>query len=334
MRKNRESYEARLTAEESPPAIAPAVSVIVPVYNVEPYLHRCVDSLTGQTLTDIEIILVDDGSTDGCGRICDEYAAADPRVRVVHQENVGLSEARNAGIDRARADYLMFVDSDDWVEPDFCRIPFELAVKQRADLVIFQFRKRRNGKELRRHYSIAEGPKTQEEALDIILRGAAMTAWNKLYHRDLFRKNRYPKGRVYEDAFLTPVLVHEARHIFYSSAVLYNLEYREGSITTVLSDSHARDWLDSRSTTAQNLKNWGYAARAESYYLKCMLIFVSNKWQSPQFADDCIRYLRSIKRLPPHFPFKQRCKYYLCISLCRITPKLYRLVCRCWQRLF
>ena len=82
MRKDRESLEARLTAEERPPAIVPAVSVIVPVYNVEPYLHRCVDSLTGQTLTDIEIILVDDGSTDGCGRICDEYAAADPRVRL------------------------------------------------------------------------------------------------------------------------------------------------------------------------------------------------------------------------------------------------------------
>ena len=145
MRKNRESYEARLTAEESPPAIAPAVSVIVPVYNVEPYLHRCVDSLTGQTLTDIEIILVDDGSTDGCGRICDEYAAADPRVRVVHQENAGLSEARNAGIDRARADYLMFVDSDDWVEKDYCRIPWEIARSQQADLVMFQFRELRNG---------------------------------------------------------------------------------------------------------------------------------------------------------------------------------------------
>ena len=329
MRKNRESYEARLTAEESPPAIAPAVSVIVPVYNVEPYLYRCVDSLTGQTLTDIEIILVDDGSTDGCGRICDEYAAADPRVRVVHQENAGLSEARNAGIDRARADYLMFVDSDDWVEPDFCRIPFELAVKQRADLVIFQFRKRRNGKELRRHYSIAEGPKTQEEALDIILWGAAMAAWNKLYHRELFRNNRYPKGRVYEDVFLTPVLVHEARHIFYSSAVLYNLEYREGSITATNTADHAKDWLDARTATAQHLDHWGYASMAETYYIAGILIFISRKWHAPELYSQCIRFLRSVKRCPLSLPFTLRCRFYLCTA----SPKLYMLANRYCRRL-
>ena len=116
----------------------PLVSVIVPVYNVEPYLHRCIDSLVHQTLKDIEIILIDDGSTDGCGKICDEYAAADTRIRVVHQENAGLCEARNTGIDRAQADYLMFVDSDDWVQAEFCEIPLMLAKEHQADLACFR----------------------------------------------------------------------------------------------------------------------------------------------------------------------------------------------------
>ncbi len=329
MRKNRKSFEACLTAEESPPAIAPAVSVIVPVYNVEPYLHRCVDSLTGQTLTDIEIILVDDGSTDRSGAICDEYAAMDARIRVVHQENAGLSEARNAGIDRARADYLMFVDSDDWVEPDFCRIPYDIAREQQADLVMFQYRYVKYGKEKKRRYSIKDGLKTQEEALHLIFGCAGRVAWNKLYYRELFREKRYPEGMVYEDVFLTPVLVHEANRVFYSSAVLYNQEYREGSITTDLSDSSAQHWLDAKTLSAQRLKEWGYADKAESYYLMSMLSFAAKGWRSPELNAKCIRYLRSLKHCPAHFPLKQRCKFHLC----RISPGLYRLVCRGYRLL-
>ena len=94
------------------------VSVIVPVYNVEAYLGRCVDSILAQTYRNLEVILVDDGTKDNCDRICDDYAAGDPRIRVIHKENGGLSSARNAGIDIARGDFLEFVDSDDWIEPD------------------------------------------------------------------------------------------------------------------------------------------------------------------------------------------------------------------------
>ena len=116
----------------------PLVSVIVPVYRVEAYLEQCVDSLLGQTLERIEIILVDDGSPDSCGAICDRYAAADPRVRTIHRENGGLSASRNTGIEAAAGEYLMFVDSDDWVESDYCGLPWELARTSGADLVMFQ----------------------------------------------------------------------------------------------------------------------------------------------------------------------------------------------------
>ena len=95
------------------------ISVIVPIYNVEPYLRRCVDSLLGQTYADFEVILVDDGSPDNCGAICDMYEARDDRVRVIHKPNGGLSDARNAGLEIARGEYIAFVDSDDWVTPDY-----------------------------------------------------------------------------------------------------------------------------------------------------------------------------------------------------------------------
>ena len=114
------------------------VSVIVPLYNVEKYLARCLDSLCRQSLREIEIILVDDGSTDSSGEICEAYAAKDARFKVIHHtENKGVSVVRNTGVAHASGDYLMFVDSDDYVHEDYCRLPYEYAVKYHADLVMF-----------------------------------------------------------------------------------------------------------------------------------------------------------------------------------------------------
>lgn len=113
------------------------ISIIVPVYNVEQYLSRCVDSLVNQTYHNIEIILVDDGSPDRSGEICDEYAKKDKRVKVIHQSNGGLSDARNTALDIAKGDYLMFVDSDDWIEKKTCEILNRLASDYKADTVIF-----------------------------------------------------------------------------------------------------------------------------------------------------------------------------------------------------
>ena len=117
-----------------PPSI-PLVSVIVPVYNVEPYLRQCLDSIINQTYTSLEIILVDDGATDDCGSICDAYAARDARIRVFHQQNQGLSDARNAGMDAATADYLMFVDADDWIDPAMAEKMLAIAVERGSDVV-------------------------------------------------------------------------------------------------------------------------------------------------------------------------------------------------------
>lgn len=305
----------------------PAVSVIVPVYNVELYIQRCVDSLISQTLQNIEIILVNDGSTDACGKICDKYAAKDSRIRVIHQENAGLSEARNAGIDVARADYLMFVDSDDWVEREFCEIPFTKARENSADLVMFHCRYIKNGYGRTVHCPIKEGVITREEALELLIKSIGMPAWNKLYHCDLFQTNCYPKGKVYEDVVLTPVLIHEAKRIAYSSAVLYNQEYRDGSITTVLLEKNARDWFEAHDLTANHLSDLGFSSMAERYRQTSALSFVSKTWNNPEIASKCLNYLRSLKHCPKHFSFKQHCQYYLCI----VSPRLYKLVSRVYH---
>jgi len=122
--------------------LKPLVSVIVPIYKSEDYLVRCLDSLSRQSLRDIEIILVDDASPDLCGAICEEYAAKDARFKVIHHtKNKGLSAARNTGIANITCDYLMFVDDDDWVHEDFCKMAYECAIQYQADLVIFRFQR-------------------------------------------------------------------------------------------------------------------------------------------------------------------------------------------------
>ena len=143
--------EKSIERRESLNAAAPLISVIVPIYNVERYVRKCLDSLKGQTLKQIEVICIDDGSTDGSGKIADEYVSEEfPIFRVIHTENRGLSAARNRGIDESRADWLMFVDSDDWVDRDFCRVPYETAVRENADLVIFNGSNVKRGRKKRK----------------------------------------------------------------------------------------------------------------------------------------------------------------------------------------
>ena len=122
-------------------AETPLISIIIPVYKVEPYLRKCLDSVVQQTYRNLEIILVDDGSPDSCGAICDEYATKDERITVIHQENKGLSAARNAGLDIATGDYIQFVDSDDWIEPDALATVLSIAEDHHVDIVCFGFNK-------------------------------------------------------------------------------------------------------------------------------------------------------------------------------------------------
>lgn len=187
------------------------ISVIVPVYNVEPYLKKCLDSIVNQTYEDLEILVIDDGSTDKSGQICDEYAEWDERVRVFHTDNKGLSAARNLGLKEAKGEWIEFVDSDDWVDRDYCKLPLELANIHNADLIIFRFRKIRG---INRRWRIKPGKKTTEDALRLIHEEASVVVWNKLFRRSLFNGISFPIGKLYEDNAVTHQLIHKATSIY------------------------------------------------------------------------------------------------------------------------
>ena len=184
----------------------PKVSIIVPVYKVEPYIHRCIDSILAQTFTDFELILVDDGSPDRCGEICDEYAAKDKRIVVIHQENGGLSAARNAGIDWAFANsdsqWLTFIDSDDWVHPEYLQRLYSAAADNDV-LVSISGYVETNGDE---PIVLKEQMIPQiwtSESFYVEHRVDAIIACAKLYNKECFKTIRYPVGKLHEDEYVT-----------------------------------------------------------------------------------------------------------------------------------
>lgn len=192
------------------------VTVVVPVYNVEIYLNRCINSIINQTLKEIEIILVDDGSTDQSGKICDDYLEKDKRIKVIHQKNMGLSCARNAGIKIASADYICFIDSDDYIEIDMLEYLYEKALKYKSDIICCGFSSiYENGK--KEKITIPNGDMffSIEEALDIHLLSGYIdvVAWNKLYKTSLFDKIKYPDGMLYEDMLTTYKLISQSKLI-------------------------------------------------------------------------------------------------------------------------
>ena len=218
------------------------ISVIVPVYNVERYLRKCVDSIIKQTYRNLEIFLVDDGSPDNCGAICDEYAKHDNRIKVIHKENGGLSSARNAALDIATGDYVMFVDSDDWVEPDFCKSALEMVVREGVMMASFGYynisyeKDDRNYKKHERFTKNARTIDSSEAIRQMILRENAKDAifnfaWNKIYDRQLFYQIRYPNGKTFEDNAVTYILANKAKRIYASDKVLYNYVRRSDSIS-------------------------------------------------------------------------------------------------------
>ncbi|MCI8856670.1 MAG: glycosyltransferase family 2 protein [Clostridiaceae bacterium] len=178
----------------------PEISVIVPVYNVEPYLRRCLDSIAGQTCGSLEIILVDDGSPDRCGEICDEYAAQDKRIRVIHKPNGGLSSARNVGLAAASGTWIGWVDSDDWIETGMFADMLACADRNRADIVVCG-RLEQSGQNETRHVWSQERLLDPEAALELLLRNDVMqcAVWDKLWRRELFDGISFPEGQNYED---------------------------------------------------------------------------------------------------------------------------------------
>ncbi len=213
----------------------PSVSVIVPVYKVEPYLRQCVDSILAQTFSDFELILVDDGSPDNCGAICDEYAEKDARIHVIHQQNGGLSAARNAGIDVAKGKFLTFVDSDDIVKTKYLESLYDMIESYDAEIACCGMCDFVDNvapavdcyNDKKEHTYRGPDAALEQYAERSVVR---VSACGKLYSADLYKNVRFPEGMLHEDQATTPIVLFNASRVVAFDTPLYCYRLREQSI--------------------------------------------------------------------------------------------------------
>lgn len=270
----------------------PDISIVVPIYNVERDLKRCVESLINQTHRNIEIILVDDGSTDSCPEICDKYATIDSRVKVIHKTNGGLSDARNSGLREAIGEFILFVDSDDYIELDSCEF-FLNSYDGKSDFIV-GVAKQVNGKKIKLmcHRGLENG--STYNSKDFIINSIQHNewyapAWLNLYKREFLLKNNleYKKGIYFEDIEMLPRLFIAANLIQYIDFAFYNYIIRENSImTSSKNGSYIKDslwiyknWLDIfRKIDDDELKKYLNGVLVKHYLSNCRAWKV-NSWE-------------------------------------------------------
>lgn len=212
------------------------ISVIVPVFNVEKYINQCIDSILNQTYHDIEIILVDDGSTDSSGKICDEYQKKDNRIIVIHKSNGGLSSARNAGVEIATGEYISFIDSDDWVENDFLESLYNCCIMYQAEIAVCRIQKRvEENQETQEYENFTECWSGRLAVENRVLKEKIYciqtSVWNKLYSREIIKDMSFPEGKYYEDIVYSTQAMLNSERVAYTNDALYNYRQdRPGSI--------------------------------------------------------------------------------------------------------
>lgn len=275
----------------------PQISVIVPVYNVEPYIHRCVDSILNQTFSDFELILVDDGSPDNCGWICDEYALKDSRVHVIHQKNGGLSAARNAGIDwiftNSDSRWITFIDSDDWIHRGYLETLLRAGQKHSVSISMCNFA-RRSEYQIDEELSPPEGLCLETEQAYIQYYGMCMTACCKLYFRDLFKDLRFPVGKLHEDCYITHIPLFQSEKVAVCDVPLYYYYFNPGSITRAKWNEKRLQEIEAHEIRATWLKNHGYDA---SYRWEVEVTINTTYEQTEILAKLC----SEDKEYDPHF---------------------------------
>lgn len=225
----------------------PIISIIVPVYNAEKYIHRCIDSILCQSFSDFELILVDDGSPDNCGTICEEYAAKDKRILVLHQENRGQAAARNRALDMARGEYIAFVDSDDWVHPRYLEVLLRNAEANRADISVCGHRKVTDMVPFQEAGTLSADCLSGEEFVRLGLTGQipnrVWLLWDKLFRRECFEGIRMPVGRINEDNATVYKVLYEADRVAFCDVPLYFYFFNESSTVNQAFRKKHLDWL-------------------------------------------------------------------------------------------
>ena len=255
------------------------ISVIIPVYKVEKYLEKCIESIIKQTYTNLQIILVDDGSPDNCGKICDEYAKKDSRIEVIHKANGGLSDARNVGINRANGRYIGFVDSDDYIKEDMYEKLINLIKEYNADVSICNLYDVIDGKEYVRNKDNGIHEYSRIDILKEILldKNIQSYAWNKLYKKELFDEIKYPIGKKYEDIGTTFYLFEKCNKIVVTSEPEYYYLKRADSLVNNVTESTILDYTEIIIQRYLYIKqNIEELRKYNNYYLTKTLITANN----------------------------------------------------------
>ena len=244
------------------------ITVIVPVYNVEHYLNKCLDSLINQTYKNLEIIVINDGSTDNSGIICQEYAQKDSRIIYIEKENGGLSDARNAGLDRMTSSYVTFVDSDDWIEQDYVEVLYNKLTEYQADVSVGNYYSYNEDEGM--YYFHINGGSYCEKVFDNVSifenlyesqemkSFALISAWGKLYKASLFDYIRFDKGKLGEDGYMNQKLYLLVQKVIYINQGLYAYRQRSGSITKTWTEKWMHALVDAMSERITLLANMGY----------------------------------------------------------------------------
>lgn len=257
------------------------ITVVIPVYNVERYLRKCIDTVCNQTYRNTQIILVDDGSNDGCGIICDEAARKDKRIVVIHKSNGGLSDARNRGIDIARGKYITFIDSDDYISEDYLEYLYGILKKNNAQISICGHIKTKNEQDCTRKNETTEECMSKEKALEEMLyaRKFSTSAWGKLYLTELFTDVRYPYGKFSEDMFTTYKVIDKADRIVYGSQICYYYLRRNGSILVSQFSKKHMDVLDGLEQLRKDIpiEQYGLEKPYSSQVIECIAAMLERK---------------------------------------------------------
>lgn len=277
------------------------VSIIVPIYNVDKYLQKSLDSIARQTYTDIEVILVDDGSTDASGRICDEFSVHDCRFHVIHKKNGGVSSARNVGLSSATGRYIGFVDPDDWIDERMFEILHKDITEYNVDMVMCAYYEVCNSEHILREVTL-EGAVSSDEALDDHLQCLRAYLWCRLYKKEVFEGQCFAEGRTFEDIAIMHHLIMNSRLIYFEKTPLYY--YRVKRLQSIVSTN-----------SAENLK---------FYFWACMEMLVDIKKDKPEFSVKAARlaviaYLATCKKFTVNSRLtsleKEKLAYYKAVLL-------------------
>lgn len=311
------------------------ISVIVPVYKVEKYLERCIESILNQTYKNLEIILVDDGSPDKCGEICDEYAKKDKRIKVLHKENGGLSSARNEGIKVATGEFVTFVDSDDYLNKDMYKILYENIENTQSDVsacnLFYEYEDENNRIEkvnkddLKKEYN-------NIDAIKELLKNERIYnyAWNKLYKKELFENIKYPEGKKMEDLGTTYLLFEKSKKIVYDSTALYYYVQRGGSIVSSAGEKFYLDLLELLIERYRYLREKYETLRKELDYNFVFNILVISRGLDVDKIKEANAIIRDTIESPKNkewkkmMNFKEKIKYFLYKNFNSVYKKIFK----------